>query len=78
MTVAMVLNGVPELQISMADGLLRLKVLLDDRLNAGCTVTPTEEPAYGVEYRIQNPGAGVEVAYLTDYPDPANPDWDPG
>jgi len=37
-----------------------------------------EEAAIGVEYRIKHPGNGVEVAYLTDYPDPANHDWDAG
>jgi len=78
MTVALVLNGIPDLQLSMADGLDRLKSLLADRQGAGCTITPTEEAAFGVQYRIQHPGAGVEVVYLSDYPDPANDDWDAG
>lgn len=78
MAVALVLNGIPDLQLSMADGLESLKLLLADRQKSGCTVTPTQEAAIGVEYRIQHPGNGVEVAYLTDYPDPANHDWDAG
>jgi hypothetical protein len=78
MAVAVVLNGVPDLQLSLADGLDCLKVILGDRLQNGCTITPTEAPALGIEYRIQHPGAGVEMVYLTDYPDPANEDWDTG
>jgi hypothetical protein len=78
MAVALVLNGVPDLQPSIAEGLECLKLLLADRQKSGCAVTPTEEAAVGVEYRIQHPGDGVEIAYLTDYPDPANDDWDPG
>jgi hypothetical protein len=76
MAVALVVDGVPEIQLSLADGVDCLKVLLADRLHDGCTVTPTEEVALGIQYRIQHPGDGVEVAYLTDYPDPANDDWD--
>ena len=76
MAVALVLDGIPELQLSMADGLDCLKVLLADRQHRGCAITPTEEAAFGVEYRIQHPGSGAEVVYLTDYPDPANDDWD--
>jgi hypothetical protein len=53
-------------------------LLLADRQQGGCTITPTEEAAVGIEYRIQHPGDGVEVAYLTDYPDPNNDDWDAG
>jgi hypothetical protein len=78
MAVALVLNGIPDLQVSMAEGLECLKLLLADRQKSGCTVTPMEEPSVGVEYRIQHPGDGLEVVYLTDYPDPANHDWDAG
>ena len=78
MAVALVLNGIPDLQLSMAEGLSCLKVLLADRQKGGCTITPTEEASVGIEYRIQHPGDGVEVVYLTDYPDPANDDWDAG
>ena len=78
MAVALVLNGIPELQVSMADGLECLRLLLADRQKSGCTVTPMGETVIGVEYRIQHPGNGVDVAYLTDYPDPANHDWDAG
>lgn len=76
MAVALVLNGVPDLQLSLAEGVDCLKVLLADRRRNGCTITPTEEVTLGVQYRIQHPGDGVELAYLTDYPDPANDDWD--
>lgn len=76
MAVALVLNGVPDLQLSLAEGVDCLKVLLADRQRNGCTITPTEEVTLGVQYRIQHPGDGVELAYLTDYPDPANDDWD--
>jgi hypothetical protein len=78
MAVALVVNGIPDLQFSMAEGLGCLKLLLADRQKGGCTITPTEEAAVGVEYRIQHPGNDVEVVYLTDYPDPANDDWDAG
>jgi hypothetical protein len=78
MAVALVLNGIPDLQLSMAQGLESLKLLLADRQKCGCAVTPTEEASVGVEYRIQHPGNGVEVVYLTDYPDPDNEDWDAG
>ena len=78
MAVALVLNGIPDLQLSMADGLACLKVLFADRRSAGCTITPTDEAAFGVEYRIQHPDNSAEVVYLTDYPDPANDDWDVG
>jgi hypothetical protein len=78
MAVALVLNGIPDLQVSMAGGLDSLRLLLADRHSSGCTITPTEEPTFGLEYRIQHPDKGIEVAYLTDYPDPANPDWDAG
>ncbi|HEY6455859.1 MAG TPA: hypothetical protein VIY90_11335 [Steroidobacteraceae bacterium] len=78
MAVALVLNGIPDLQPSMAQGLECLELLLAERQKAGCTITPTEEAAVGVQYRIQHPGNGVEVVYLTNYPDPANDDWDTG
>jgi hypothetical protein len=78
MAVALVLNGIPDLQLSMVDGLECLKVLLADRQSQGCTIIPTEEVAFGVEYRIQHPDHSAEVVYLTDYPDPANDDWDVG
>jgi hypothetical protein len=78
MAVALVLNGIPDLQLSLVEGLECLRVLLTDRENCGCTITPAEEVALGIEYRIQHPGDGVEVVYLTDYPDPANDDWDAG
>ena len=78
MAVALVLNGLPDLQPSMADGLDSLRVLFADRRSAGCTIIPTDEPAFGVEYRIQHPDNSAEVVYLTDYPDPANDDWDVG
>jgi hypothetical protein len=78
MAVALVLNGIPDLQVSMAEGLECLELLLADRQKSGCTITPTQEATLGVEYRIQHPDKGVEVVYLTDYPDPANDDWDTG
>jgi hypothetical protein len=78
MAVALVLNGVPDLQLSLADGLDCLKLILADRQKDGCSITPMEEPSLGIEYRIHHPGAGVELVYLTDYPDPANDDWDAG
>jgi hypothetical protein len=76
MAVALVLNGIPDLQSSMAEGLECLTVLLSDRQSRGCTIAPTEQATFGTEYRIQHPGNGVETVYLTDYPDPANQDWD--
>ncbi|HEX3837681.1 MAG TPA: hypothetical protein VHW25_12020 [Steroidobacteraceae bacterium] len=78
MAVALVLNGIPDLQSSMAEGLACLTVLLAERQCQGCTIAPTEEATFGIEYRIQHPGNGVETVYLTDYPDPANEDWDTG
>ncbi|HTC54043.1 MAG TPA: hypothetical protein VK700_19065 [Steroidobacteraceae bacterium] len=78
MAVALVLDGVPDIQLSLADGVECLKELLADRLQGGCTISPMQEPSLGIEYRIQHPGAGVELAYLTDYPDPGNEDWDTG
>ncbi len=78
MAVALVLDGVPELQQCVADGLDSLRALLADRHNRGCTITPVTEATMGVEYRIEHPDAATEVAYLTDYPDPDNEDWDPG
>ena len=76
MAIALVLNGIPDLQTSMTDGIACLRVLLADRRGRGCVITPAVEAAIGVEFRIQHPGSGVEVVYLTDYPDPANDDWD--
>jgi hypothetical protein len=76
MTVALVVNGVPDLQLSMVDGLRALQLLLTDRQSNGCSVSPAEAASFGTRYRIQHPGAGVEVVFLTDYPDPANTDWD--
>jgi hypothetical protein len=76
MTVALVVNGVPNVQLSMADGLRSLQLLLTDRQTNGCTIAPTEAASCGTQYRIQHPGAGVELVFLTDYPDPDNPDWD--
>jgi hypothetical protein len=78
MAVALVLNGVPDLQLSVAEGLDCLKLLLAERQKVGCSISPTDEPGLGIEYRIQHPGAGVELVCLTDYPDPANDDWDAG
>jgi hypothetical protein len=78
MTVALVVNGVPELQLSMADGLRALQLLLADRQSNGCSISPAEQASFGTQYRIQHPGAGVEVVFLTDYPDPENSDWDVG
>lgn len=76
--VALVVSSIPDLQPSMAEGLVCLRLLLADRQKAGCTITPTEEATVGIQYRIQHPADGVEVVYLTDYPDPANDDWDAG
>ncbi len=78
MAVALVLNGIPDLQLSLAEGLDCLKLLLADRQTDGCTITPAEEVTVGVEYRIQHPGNRIEIVYLTHYPDPANDDWDAG
>jgi hypothetical protein len=78
MAAALVLNGIPDLQASMAEGLACLRMLLADRQKRGCTITPNDEATVGTEYRIHHPGNGVEVVYLTDYPDPANEDWDAG
>jgi len=38
MAVALVLNGMPDLQPSVAEGLECLKLLLADRQNGGCTI----------------------------------------
>jgi|HubBroStandDraft_1064217.scaffolds.fasta_scaffold64704_3 hypothetical protein len=78
MTVALVINGVPDLRLSMADGLRALQTLLADRQSKGCSISPAEAASFGTQYRIQHPGAGVEVVFLTDYPDPENADWDAG
>jgi hypothetical protein len=71
MAVALVINGVPDLQQSMGDGLESLRILLTDRKNGGCTITPSEEIAFGIEYRIEHPSHGIETVYLTCYQDPA-------
>jgi hypothetical protein len=76
MAVALVMNGVPDLQLSMAEGLASLRLVLADRQSSGCTISPKEVAEFGIQYRIQHPGAGVELVYLTDYPDPDNADWD--
>jgi hypothetical protein len=72
MAVALVINGVPDLQQSMAEGLESLRILLADRQNGGCTITPSEETAFGIEYRIEHPSHGIETVYLTYYQDPAD------
>jgi hypothetical protein len=72
MTVALVINGVPDLQPSMAEGLESLKIILMDRQKAGCTVTPGGSIAFGIEYRIEHPSHGIETIYLTNYQDPAD------
>jgi hypothetical protein len=72
MAVALVINGVPDLQQSMADGLESLRILLADRQNGGCTITPSEEITFGIEYRIEHPSHGIETVYLTCYQDPAD------
>jgi hypothetical protein len=72
MAVALVINGVPDLQLSMAEGLASLKILLADRENGGCTVTPSGEIAFGIEYRIEHPSHGIETVYLTYYQDAAD------
>ncbi len=70
MAVTLVMNGMTYPQASMADGLEWLRVLLADRRKRGCTVTPTEQAHFGVQYRIQHLGKGAEAIYLTDYPEP--------
>ena len=72
MAVALVINGVPDLQPSMAEGLESLKIILMDRQNAGCTVTPGGTIAFGIEYRIEHPSHGIETVYLTYYQDAAD------
>jgi hypothetical protein len=72
MVVALVVNGVPDLQLSMECGIESLQVLLIDRQRRGCTIIPSEEARFGVEYRIQHPTHGLEVIYLTQYTDPGD------
>lgn len=69
MAVALVINGIPDLQPSMAEGLESLRTLLTDRRNAGCSVIPDAQGAFGIEYRIEHPTHGIEIVYLTDYQD---------
>ena len=69
MAVALVLNGVPDLQVSMEEGLESLRVLLTDRQSGGCTVSPGGEIAFGIQYRIEHPSHGIETVYLTYYQD---------
>jgi hypothetical protein len=76
--VAMMLNGIPELQLSWGEGFGRLRALLAARLHQGRASTATDEAIFGPPYRIQHAGTGVETLYRTDYPDAANTDWDPG
>lgn len=72
MAVALVINGVPDLQPSMAEGLASLKILLADRQSGGCAVTPGGEIAFGIQYRIEHPAHGIETVYLTYYQDAAD------
>jgi hypothetical protein len=67
MAVALVLNGIPDLQLSMEKGLEALGILLADRQNGGCTVTPSGQIAFGIQYRIEHPSHGIETVYLTYY-----------
>ena len=76
MAVALVLNGVPDLQSSMEDGLESLRILLADRQNGGCTITPGGEVTFGIQYRIEHPSHGIETVYLTYYQEAAD-DPDP-
>jgi hypothetical protein len=75
-TIALVVNGIPDLQLSGADGLASLKVLLADRENQGCSISPTAKPSFGIQYRIRHPASGNEVVYLTGYADLDNDDWE--
>jgi hypothetical protein len=77
MPVALVLNGVPDLQLSMEEGLESLRILLTDRQNGGCTVTPSGQIAFGIQYRIEHPSHGIETVYLTYFQEPAD-DLEPG
>jgi hypothetical protein len=77
MAVALVLNGVPDLQLSMEKGLEALSILLADRQNGGCLVTPSSEIGFGIQYRIEHPTHGIETVYLTYYQE-ATDDLDPG
>jgi hypothetical protein len=75
MAVALVLNGVPDLQASVEAGLDSLRILLTDRESSGCTVTPGGEITFGIQYRIEHPSHGIETVYLTYYQDSTD---DPG
>ncbi|HTV79557.1 MAG TPA: hypothetical protein VMF03_14980 [Steroidobacteraceae bacterium] len=72
MAVALVINGVPDIQLSMTDGLEVLKVLLSDRQSVGCAVTPTERIGFGIQYRIEHPSHEVETVFLTYFHDSAD------
>ena len=72
MPVALVLNGVPDLYLSMEEGLQTLQLLLNERQSRGCAVAPAGTGAFGVEYRIQHPTYGVETVYLTNFQEPAD------
>jgi hypothetical protein len=74
MAVALVINGIPGPQVPTSGaGLEALALLLSDRRKGGCTITPSEVATFGIEYRIEHPNHSVEVAYLTDFQDPACP-----
>jgi hypothetical protein len=72
MAVALVINGIPDPQPSVAAGLEALKAILTDRQMAGCAITPSGSIAFGIKYRIEHPSHGIETIYLTDYQDPAD------
>jgi hypothetical protein len=72
MAVALVINGIPDIQQSEGEGLESLRILLQDRQSAGCTITPSERVAFGIEYRVEHPSHGIELIYLTYYQDPAD------
>jgi hypothetical protein len=74
MRVSLIVNGIAMPQRSMAEGLAALKLLLQDRRNAGCTVTPTDAAAFGVQYRILHPGSGTELVCLSDFPEDTDVD----
>lgn len=72
MAVALVLNGIPDPQSSMEAGLESLKILLEDRQNGGCTISPGGEIGFGIQYRIEHPSHGIETVYLTYYQESAD------
>jgi hypothetical protein len=76
--VAIMLNGIPELQLSWGERIERLRALLAARLHQGCAITATDEAIFGPQCRIQHAGTGIEIVYRTDHPDLADTDWDPG